>query len=321
VGPLFVHPNDAPIELDKRERARFEVPDSIAILFSAPIFEIFHGEPYERIENLRTLGPDILPYDGAFDGAEFVKRLNDIEHRNREIGAVLLDQRVCAGIGNYLRADLLLICGIDPWKRAGELSLNALARLCEEIPLMAARSLNQPGQSVPDEWRERLLVDETLSYGGRIVEWAARHAAFRRTNLPCLRCGGLIKQKQQVVYKSDDGDEENENRASFTFARIVKTSIWNGSRNRKRNEKPPKRRFQMAIINDKTAIIIVDVEADGPIPSKYSMVSFGAVVVEAGLSRTFYGQTKPISQIGFLARSRSVATRAKNTKRSTNPPK
>jgi len=41
--------------------------------------------------------------------------------------------------------------------------------------------------------------------------------------------------------------------------------------------------------------IVVDVEADGEIPSKYSMVCFGAVVVEPTLSKTFYGQVKPIS--------------------------
>jgi DNA polymerase III epsilon subunit-like protein len=42
--------------------------------------------------------------------------------------------------------------------------------------------------------------------------------------------------------------------------------------------------------------IVVDVEADGPIPHKYSMVSFGAVVVEPSLKKTFYGQVKPISE-------------------------
>ncbi|HSO41015.1 MAG TPA: exonuclease domain-containing protein [Labilithrix sp.] len=41
--------------------------------------------------------------------------------------------------------------------------------------------------------------------------------------------------------------------------------------------------------------IMVDVETDGPIPPDYSMVSFGAVVVEPGLSRTFYGKLRPIS--------------------------
>lgn len=41
--------------------------------------------------------------------------------------------------------------------------------------------------------------------------------------------------------------------------------------------------------------IVVDVESDGPIPHKYSMVCFGAVVLEPSLSKTFYGRVKPIS--------------------------
>lgn len=36
--------------------------------------------------------------------------------------------------------------------------------------------------------------------------------------------------------------------------------------------------------------VMVDVEADGPCPGLYSMVSFGAIVVEPGLSRTFYSE-------------------------------
>ena len=40
---------------------------------------------------------------------------------------------------------------------------------------------------------------------------------------------------------------------------------------------------------------MVDVEADGPIPGHYSMVSVGAIVVEPGLQRTFYGRLRPIS--------------------------
>ena len=41
--------------------------------------------------------------------------------------------------------------------------------------------------------------------------------------------------------------------------------------------------------------IIVDVESDGPIPYKYSMVCFGAVLLDASLSKTFYGRVKPVS--------------------------
>ncbi|MEM6957831.1 MAG: exonuclease domain-containing protein [Myxococcota bacterium] len=42
--------------------------------------------------------------------------------------------------------------------------------------------------------------------------------------------------------------------------------------------------------------VMVDVEADGPIPGDYSMVCFGAVVVEPGLERSFYAQLRPISE-------------------------
>lgn len=44
-----------------------------------------------------------------------------------------------------------------------------------------------------------------------------------------------------------------------------------------------------------TMLISVDVEADGPCPGLYSMVCFGAVVVEPALDRTFYGRVKPIT--------------------------
>lgn len=41
--------------------------------------------------------------------------------------------------------------------------------------------------------------------------------------------------------------------------------------------------------------VMVDIESDGPIPGDYSMVCFGAVIVEPGLTRTFYGRLRPIS--------------------------
>jgi hypothetical protein len=42
--------------------------------------------------------------------------------------------------------------------------------------------------------------------------------------------------------------------------------------------------------------VMVDIEADGPIPGDYSMVCFGAVIVEPALERTFYGKLAPISE-------------------------
>jgi hypothetical protein len=41
--------------------------------------------------------------------------------------------------------------------------------------------------------------------------------------------------------------------------------------------------------------IMVDIESDGPIPGDYSMICFGAVLVEPTLSKTVYGRLRPIS--------------------------
>jgi hypothetical protein len=43
------------------------------------------------------------------------------------------------------------------------------------------------------------------------------------------------------------------------------------------------------------SLFVVDVESDGPIPNKYSMVCFGVVRVDSDIKTTFYGKTKPIS--------------------------
>ena len=43
------------------------------------------------------------------------------------------------------------------------------------------------------------------------------------------------------------------------------------------------------------ALIMVDVETDGSIPGDYSLISFGAILIDEALDKTFYGQLRPIS--------------------------
>lgn len=45
------------------------------------------------------------------------------------------------------------------------------------------------------------------------------------------------------------------------------------------------------------SLFIIDVESDGPIPGKYSMVNFGIVRVDNNLRTSFYGKVKPISDL------------------------
>jgi len=189
---------------DRRERARIVVNKAAAILLSAPIFNVGEGDPYDKIEILSTLGPDALPYRGRFNRAEFLRRLS--KHENETIGAALLNQRIVAGLGNYLRAEILFACKLNPWLTAGELTQRKLNCLTKTIPRLT-RDAYERGATATDEDRERMAGDPSLVYQpGR--EYGTRHMVFRRTNLPCLRCGEKIRQLRQRTIQDQDDEEE-----------------------------------------------------------------------------------------------------------------
>jgi hypothetical protein len=52
--------------------------------------------------------------------------------------------------------------------------------------------------------------------------------------------------------------------------------------------------------------VMVDVESDGPIPGDYSLICFGAVIVEPALNRVFYGQCRPISE-NYIAEALAIS--------------
>jgi formamidopyrimidine-DNA glycosylase len=118
----------------------------------------------------------------------------------------LLDQTVCAGIGNYLRAEILLLCKVNPWARIADLTVDELECLNHEIPRVAALAYANNGATANEEQRERMRLESGLTYApGR--EYGTRHLAFRRTNLPCLVCGDTIRQKRQVTRVLDDEEK------------------------------------------------------------------------------------------------------------------
>lgn len=206
---------------ERRERARIVNEENACILMSAPVFEIGKGEPYKANEYLRSLGPDILPYEGAFDAAEFLRRLLLPENRQRDIGVALLDQRIAAGIGNYLRAEILFQCRLNPFRKTGTLNEAELNCLVTSIASIAKMAYEERGVTIGEEWRERSLIDDSLVYPGtRLREAAARHAVFRRTNLPCLECGETIRQLRQVTYIAGD-DEDGSLQKAQEKSRII----------------------------------------------------------------------------------------------------
>ena len=193
---------------DRRERARIAVPGATALLLSAPIFLVGQGDPYAHNPNLAALGPDVLPPGGpaAFDRPEFLRRLHLPEHADRTVGAALLDQTILAGVGNYLRAEILFACKLDPWRPVSALAPADLDCLCQTIPAMADLSL-LTGSPINDALRDRMRADAALVYNLG-SDWGTRHAVFRRTNLPCLVCGDTIRQQRQLSHTTEGGDTE-----------------------------------------------------------------------------------------------------------------
>ena len=209
VGPTIGRRKSMPIELpekERRERARIVVKGAAAILLSAPIFNVGEGDPYEKIEILSTLGPDALPYQRPFDRAEFLRRLLSSEHKDDTIGSALLNQHIVAGLGNYLRAEILFSCRLNPWLTVGDLTQRNFTCLGTTIPRLA-RDAYTRGATAAEEDRTRMAKDPSLVYQpGR--EYGTRHMVFRRTNLPCLRCGEKIRQLRQRTTQTQDEEEE-----------------------------------------------------------------------------------------------------------------
>jgi len=204
-GPVRGRGKAKPLELpekDRRERARIVVDGAAAILLSAPIFNVGEGDPYEAIEILSTLGPDALPYRGRFNRKEFLSRLLSNEHKNETIGATLLNQRIVAGLGNYLRAEILFNCQLNPWRTVREISQRNINCLLKTIPRLA-RDAYERSATAPEEDRKRMASEPSLVYQpGR--EYGTRHLVFRRTNLPCLRCGEKVRQLRQKTSQDDE---------------------------------------------------------------------------------------------------------------------
>lgn len=176
---------------DPKQRAHIVTTSRQFVLINGQVFDIGIGDPFEQIQTLRELGPDIcvVPFDRDF----FLQRLNRPDNLDREIAPVLLDQTVAAGLGNYLKSDILFECGINPWTLVGDLTPEQQARLADVTPELSQRALRNRGQTVTDEVMEVLLSDPNNPN----PRWRDRHWVFRQTNKPCKMCGFPIKQRRQ----------------------------------------------------------------------------------------------------------------------------
>lgn len=154
-----------------------------ALLYSASEIEVLDESALVEHPFLAKLGPDALELD--VDETQLAERLRDRRFAGRQLAGLLLDQGFVAGLGNYLRAEILHTAGIDPKRKPRQLDDEETATLGREILRVVRQSYATKGITNDLERVERLKEDG----------YRRRHYRFHvygRANDDCYRCGGGI---------------------------------------------------------------------------------------------------------------------------------
>ncbi|CAM3584658.1 endonuclease VIII [Rahnella victoriana] len=161
-------------ETKRSLRVKLQTTDAAILLYSASEIGIYDTVDIERHPFLQRIGPDVL--DERLTVAQVRERLLSPKFRNRQLGGMLLDQAFLAGLGNYLRAEILWLAKLLPEHKPKELNeteLDALADACLSVARLS--------------YATRGTMDENVHHGALF-----RFKVFGRTGLPCERCGDPI---------------------------------------------------------------------------------------------------------------------------------
>lgn len=159
-----------------------------AVLYSASDISIWPTEQLCEQPLLSKLGPDVLADTLTKDA--LVARLNSARFRRRRLGALYLDQHFVAGIGNYLRSEILFFAGLHPDLCPKDLSSQALAVLAENTLAVAARSYQTAGYTVDDSFYNAAKRDNADFETSRFM-------VFDRENAPCRVCVTPIQRTER----------------------------------------------------------------------------------------------------------------------------
>ncbi len=154
-----------------------------AFLFSASDIEVLDADGIALHPFLSRLGPDIMSA-----GAEEIKaRFLAQRFSRRRLGQLLLDQGFLAGVGNYLRSEILFSAGIHPGKRPCDCSDRELAALASACLALARQSYEHNGVTLNTD-----LARQLKASGVKRKDY--RHWVFGRENQPCWQCQTSVRK-------------------------------------------------------------------------------------------------------------------------------
>lgn len=112
---------------------------------------------------------DFLNHD--FDLEDYALYLFEQLKTEREVCKVLLDQRYFAGVGNYLKSEILYACRFHPHKKWNSFSLNDIIKLCQISSFMLHKSYKGGGAQLRDFKNPTKAPDlQLLIYGKEFTE-------------------------------------------------------------------------------------------------------------------------------------------------------
>lgn len=174
-------------ETNRQLRLVIENEKKAALLYSASEIEVLDRAELDEHAFLARLGPDVLDDVGA---EELEARLQDGRFERRSLGALLLDQGFVAGLGNYLRAEILFTSGLHPSTRPYELDSRQRRLLAREILRLSRQSYRTKGITNDLERVDR------LKHAG-VPRRHHRFHVYKRDGRPCYRCETPIERFDQ----------------------------------------------------------------------------------------------------------------------------
>ncbi len=157
-----------------------------AHLYSASEIEVLTEAEIATHPFLSRLGPDL--FDPTLTTDMIQQRLLSPKFRNRQLGGFLTDQSFVAGLGNYLRCEILFLCRLPLSAKPSQCSAKQIEQLAEQILHLPRQSYQTGGITyLPDE-------AEALMDAGQSKE-ESRFWVFRRDGLHCRVCSTAIEKR------------------------------------------------------------------------------------------------------------------------------
>jgi endonuclease-8 len=166
-------------------RVALETARRAILLYSASDVALWRTDRLHQHPFLRRLGPDVL--DEALAPAAVAARLSEARFAGRSLAALLLDQGFLAGMGNYLRSEVLFEARIAPRRLPRDLDDAARRRLARALLAVPRRSYRTRGIQ-----RSRGMKDDYLTD----TPGAFRFRVFDRAGEACTVCGLAVRREE-----------------------------------------------------------------------------------------------------------------------------